>query len=67
MERDSKDVAQDGVESAASLLKVGRLSGKVDESSRAWCKRVKGTIHSVLIGMKTVVSNPPNEESHKQI
>ena len=28
MKRDNKEVAMDGVESAASLLKVGRLSGK---------------------------------------
>ena len=36
MERDNKEVAQDGVESAASLLQVGRMSGEVDEAARPW-------------------------------
>ena len=67
MERDNKEVAQDGVESAASLLKVGRLSGEVDEAARAWYERVKGTTNSASIGMKTVVSNYPNEEIHERI
>ena len=67
MERDNKEVAQDGVESAASLLRVGRLSGEVDEAARAWYERVKGTTNSASIGMKTVVSNYPNEEIHERI
>ena len=67
MERDNKEVAQDGVESAASLLKVGRLSGEVDEAARSWYERVKGTIISASIGMKNVVSNYPNKEIHERI
>ena len=55
MKRDKKEVAQDGVESAASLLRVGRLSDKVDEAAWPWYERVEGII-SASIGMKTVVS-----------
>ena len=51
MKRDNKEVAQDGVESAASLLRVGRLSGEVDKAARPWYERVKGII-SASIGMK---------------
>ena len=37
MKRDNKEVAQDGVESTASLLQVGNLSCKVDKAAaRAW-------------------------------
>ena len=66
MKRDNKEVAQDGVESEASLLQVGRLSGKVDEAARACCERVKETINSAFVGMKTVVSYSPNEEIHER-
>ena len=67
MERDNKEVSQDGVESAASLLRVGRLSGEVDEAARPWYERVKGIILPASIGMKNVVSNSPNEEIHERI
>ena len=36
MERDNKEVTHDDMKSAASLLRVGRLSGEVDETARAW-------------------------------
>ena len=50
MECVNKEVAQDGVESAASLIGVGRMFEKVDKSARAWYERVKGTINSAPIG-----------------
>ena len=49
MEHDNKEVAQDGGESAACLLQVGRLSGKVDETAQQWRKRVKGTIYKFSV------------------
>ena len=67
MELDNKEVAQNGEESAASLLWVGTLSGKVDKAARIWHEWVKGIIYSALIDMKTVLSFFPNEEIHKQI
>ena len=67
MKRDNKEVAQDGVQSTAFLLQVARLSGKVDEVARAYYGQVKKTIHSTSIGVKTVVSNSPNKETHERI
>ena len=43
MKRDTKQVAQDGVESIASQLPGERLVGKVDEAARPWYEQVKGT------------------------
>ena len=36
-----KEVAQDVVESAVSLLEVRRLSGEVNGATRAWYERVR--------------------------
>ena len=69
MERDNKEVAQDGVESAASPLRakhhVKKLSGSVNYEARTWYEWVKGTTYSASIGMKTVVSNSPIKNIHK--
>ena len=46
MECDNNEVAQDDVESAASLLREGRLSGEVNEAARTCYKRAKGVICS---------------------
>ena len=74
IERDNSEVAQDGVESPASLLLGGRLSGKVHEAVRAYYKRVKRIIYATMcpvysasIGMKTVVPSHSNQEIYKQI
>ena len=70
MKHGNKQVSQDGVESTAFLLQVGKLycDCEVDKAAaRAWHEQVKETIHSTSIGMKTVVSNSPNKEIHKQI
>ena len=64
MERDNNEVAQDGVESTASLLQGGWLSCKVDEAARACYERVKIT---AFVGIKTLESNPWNREIHEQI
>ena len=62
MDCDNNEVAQDGEESAVSLLPGGRLSGEVDGAAQTCYKRVKiiiyGIIYSVYstpIGMKTEV------------
>ena len=62
MERDNNEVAQDGVESAASLLPGEggrRLSGEVDEVAQTRYEQVKRIIYSVYsasFGMNTVLS-----------
>ena len=67
MENNNKEVAQGGVESAAFLLRAGRLSGEVDDAARAWYEQVKGTRNPASAGMKAVLSNPLNKEIHEQI
>ena len=71
MERDNKEVAQDGVESAASPLRVknqvGKLSGSAGYWARTWYKRVKGWTYSAPIGMKSAVPNSLNKNLHEQI
>ena len=39
----------------------------VDEEARAWYEQVKETINSASIGMKTILSNSPNEDISEQI
>ena len=71
MERYNNEVAQDGVESSASLLWGGRLVSEVDKAARTCHERVKGMLlyllYSVSVGMKSVLSNPSNKEIYEQI
>ena len=74
MERYNNEVAQDGVESSASLLWGGRLVSEVDKAARTYYERVKGIIlyllyllYSALVGMKTVLPNPLNKGIHERI
>ena len=71
MERYNNEVAQDGVESSASLLWGGRLVSEVDKAARTCHERVKGMLlyllYSVSVGMKNVLSNPSNKEIYEQI
>ena len=83
MKRDNKEVAQDGMESTvlhtASQLQGGRRVGEVDEAAQTCYERVKGMIlyliylyllyslPSAPVSMKTVLSNPSNQEIYEQI
>ena len=66
MKPDDKEGAQDGVESAASLLRAGRLSGEVDEAVWASYEQVKGTINSASIGKYQNCSIKFSKQKHPQ-
>ena len=74
MKCENKEVAQDGVESAASQLQGGRLVDEMDEAARTCYERVKGMIlyvlyllYSASVDMETVLSNPSNKEIYERI